>query len=86
MLILFSLLHAENIFVSNAFEIAAAMNTAQPGDSLIMRQGVWTDQRIIFEGNGEENKPIVLKAERPGFVILNGIEFFTGNLQIDHGG
>lgn len=65
-------LYAENFYVTSAAEIAATMKSAQPGDTLIMRQGVWTDQQIKFQGNGEEDNPIVLIAEKPGFVVLNG--------------
>ncbi len=72
LLVYFSMLHAGGILVSNAGDIADAMKTAQPGDTLVMRQGVWTDQRIIFQGQGAKDNPIVLKAEKPGFVILNG--------------
>lgn len=58
--------------VTSASDIAAAMKIAQPGDTLLMNRGVWTDQHIVFEGVGEEIQPIVLLAAEPGFVILNG--------------
>ncbi len=77
-LLIISLSHADTMWVSNAGEIANAMKTAQPGDTLMMRQGVWTDQNIIFQGQGAKDAPIVLKAEKPGFVILNG----TSSLRI----
>ena len=73
-----SCVRGENMFVSNAAEIKTAMTTVQPGDTLIMTRGVWTDQHIIFQGDGAENNPVVLRAERPGFVILNG----TSSLRI----
>ena len=60
------------ILVSSASDITSAMNTAVPGDTLIMRNGLWTDQRIVFSGNGTEQDNIVLKAATPGQVILNG--------------
>ena len=70
--VLLSTAWSANYPVSNALDISDAMKIAQPGDTLMMVQGVWTDQRIIFQGNGNEDNPIVLKAEKPGFVILNG--------------
>lgn len=64
--------NAKNYNVHNAVEIKNAMQTAQPGDTLIMASGLWTDQHIVFQGNGETGHPIVLRAETPGMVILNG--------------
>ncbi|MCF7804880.1 MAG: DUF5123 domain-containing protein [Candidatus Marinimicrobia bacterium] len=55
------------------------MGNAQPGDTLIMRNGYWTDQYIRYSGEGIEGAPIVLRAEDPGRVLLNG----TSVLRID---
>lgn len=81
LLILFLLpaaLLSTNYYVKSPSEITSAMNSAQPGDTLIMVNGVWTDARIIFKGTGAEGNPIVLRAETPGYVILNG----TSSLRI----
>jgi poly(beta-D-mannuronate) lyase len=48
------------------------MNIAQPGDTLVMKNGIWHNQNILFEGNGAEGDSILLRAETPGYVILNG--------------
>jgi len=64
--------------VSSAAEIRAIMSSAQPGDTLVMTNGVWTDERLVFQGDGAEDAPIVLCAETPGYVILTG----TSNLRI----
>jgi len=58
--------------VCSAAEIRSVMQMAQPGDTLVMCNGVWTNQPIVFEGDGEEGKPITLRAETPGQVILTG--------------
>jgi len=63
---------ASIIFVSNAAEIRAAMGSAQAGDTLVMRNGVWMSQDIIFEGHGAPDAPITLRAETPGQVLLTG--------------
>ena len=60
-------------FVSNADDIADAMETAQPGDTLIMRNGVWNNQEIDFVGLGAANNPITLRPETPGGVVLTGV-------------
>ncbi|MEO0588507.1 MAG: polysaccharide lyase 6 family protein, partial [Planctomycetota bacterium] len=58
--------------VSNASQIASAMNSAQPGDTIVMADGVWTNQRIDFAGIGTAGNPITLRPQTPGGVILNG--------------
>ncbi|WP_197530751.1 polysaccharide lyase 6 family protein [Bythopirellula polymerisocia] len=58
--------------VSSASQITTAMQTAQPGDTLIMTNGTWTNQQISFGGFGNSTNPITLRAETPGQVILNG--------------
>ncbi len=65
-------LFATEYFVSTASAIKSVMNYAQPGDTLTMTAGVWTDQRINFSGHGVEGDSILLRAEIPGRVLLNG--------------
>ena len=64
--------HAKDFYVLNASEIRTAMQSAQPGDTLTMANGVWTDQKIVFQGSGTATAPILLRAETPGYVIVNG--------------
>lgn len=58
--------------VADATEIAAAMKEAKPGDALVMSAGTWTNQDIVFTGEGLPDKPITLRAAAPGAVILDG--------------
>ncbi|RMH17309.1 MAG: hypothetical protein D6698_08490, partial [Gammaproteobacteria bacterium] len=60
-----------NVF--DADDIETAMQTAQPGDTLLMADGVWTDQVIRFAGIGAPGNPITLKPQTPGGVVLNGL-------------
>jgi poly(beta-D-mannuronate) lyase len=64
--------NGRKIRVNNTDDISEAMQSAKPGDTLVMQNGIWKDQKIVFEGNGTENNPIVLMAETPGSVILSG--------------
>lgn len=57
---------------SSAKEIREALKETLPGDTIIMLNGNWIDQEIKFETTGTEEKPIILKAEIPGKVILSG--------------
>lgn len=63
---------ATEFFVSNASEIAVALQSAEPGDVLTMANGYWTNQQVKFSGFGTASNPIRLRAETPGQVILNG--------------
>lgn len=63
---------AAELRVTSALAIQTAMQVAQPGDTLVMANGTWTNQQIDFEGFGTENNPITLRAETPGEVLLNG--------------
>jgi len=58
--------------VGTPAEIAAAARVAAPGDTLIMKNGTWTDAKIVLEAKGAENKPITLRAETPGKVVVTG--------------
>jgi poly(beta-D-mannuronate) lyase len=58
--------------VSSATDISQAISRAQPGDVLVMRDGVWTDQPIVFRGRGTVDKPITLRPKTPGQVTLAG--------------
>jgi len=58
--------------VNDAAEITRAMSRARPGDTLIMRDGAWVDQALVFQGQGTREKPITLRAATPGAVVLEG--------------
>lgn len=62
----------EVIRVKSASEISVAMFSARPGDTLLMENGTWVNQRISFVGHGTELNPIVLRAESLGSVVLTG--------------
>ena len=63
---------ARDFHVSSASDISIAMNSAQPGDVLIMANGVWTNQDIDFAGDGNASASITLRVETPGGVLLTG--------------
>lgn len=72
-IILFTLIcstYAERIIVTTAAAINNGTWTA--GDTIVMKSGTWTNQAISLKANGTALQPVVLKAESPGNVILNG--------------
>ncbi|MBU2946401.1 chondroitinase-B domain-containing protein [Zobellia uliginosa] len=62
----------EGVFVKNSTELNAAIETASPGDEIIMANGNWNDIQIKFVGYGNEKQPITLRAETAGKVHIGG--------------
>ncbi|MDW7692673.1 chondroitinase-B domain-containing protein [Flammeovirgaceae bacterium SG7u.111] len=60
------------IQVSNSEELTKAILNAKPGDEIIMANGDWDDISIRFSGKGTKQKPITLRAETLGGVIVQG--------------
>lgn len=61
-----------DIKVSNAEELEEAIKNAQPGDQIVMANGIWNDIQIRFTGKGTADKPITISAETPGEVYIQG--------------
>ena len=59
-------------FATTAGELRTAIAVSQPGDTVTMADGTWTDTPIIFDRNGVEGDSITLRAETPGGVVLTG--------------
>lgn len=58
--------------VASIEEFDAVVPALQPGDTVILANGLWTDVELVFKANGEAENPIKLTAENPGKVIING--------------
>ena len=58
--------------VTSAADIGNAALIVKPGDILVMSDGVWRDQPIVLRGKGTADKPITLRGDTPGKVILTG--------------
>ena len=63
---------------NNVEEFNEMVKNLQPGDSIVLANGVWRDAELVFEGKGTEEKPITLTVEDKGKVILEG----ASNLQL----
>ncbi len=72
LIIFTNMTEAKRYIVKSASEISSVMKNASPGDTLIMQKGIWSNQKIVFDGNGTDSANIYLIAEEPGQVILNG--------------
>lgn len=60
------------ILVNDIDELNKAIDSAVPGDQIIMANGVWKDVQIQFKGEGTAQNPIVIKAETSGQVFIEG--------------
>ncbi len=58
--------------VRNLDEFDAAVKKLRAGDELVMANGIWHDVELKFKAKGHKGKPIELKAEVPGKVIITG--------------
>ena len=47
-------------------EVGRALASADPGDTLFVRDGVWRDANLHWEGQGDAANPVVVAAEHPG--------------------
>ena len=74
LLILFSQLNAfaKDILVKNIAELNTAIKTANAGDAIVLANGTWKNVEILFETKGTATKPITLKAQQKGKVIITG--------------
>jgi poly(beta-D-mannuronate) lyase len=58
--------------IKNIEEFDLAVKEAQPNDVIVLANGEWKDTELLFEGYGTADKPITLRAEERGKVILTG--------------
>ncbi len=60
------------IIVRTQEEFAIAEKAVQPGDVIVLANGVWRDFDLVLEATGTAEHPIYLIAEDPGKVVLTG--------------
>ena len=62
----------KEILVHTPEDLESAIKNAHPGDEIVMSNKIWKDIRIKFYGKGTPEKPIIIKAETPGKVFIEG--------------
>ncbi len=63
---------AKERLVATQEEYKKAVKKLRPGDTIVLKNGVWKDFEVVFMGKGKKKKPITLTAETKGKVILSG--------------
>ncbi len=61
-----------NLLVADQAELKQAIKQSKPGQTIVMKNGVWSDIEIIFKAEGKKDAPIQLVAQNPGQVIISG--------------
>ncbi|MCF6296904.1 MAG: polysaccharide lyase 6 family protein [Flavobacteriaceae bacterium] len=62
----------ESILVNNVDEFNQAILEVQPGDVIVLANGIWNNTELLFEGHGTKENPITLTVEEKGKVSLEG--------------
>ncbi|MBX6360856.1 MAG: polysaccharide lyase 6 family protein [Acidobacterium ailaaui] len=68
---------ATNYLVRNIDEFNHYVKLLKPGDTITLANGIWKDVNLVFRANGTEKDSIVLQAQTPGKVILEGESTLT---------
>ena len=53
-------------------DLAPAVQSASPGDTIVVADGFYSDIALTLTGCGSEGRPVVIKAEHPGKVVISG--------------
>ncbi len=63
---------ARDIAIPDVGAFAAAAKVVQPGDTLVLQDGTWADARLKLHAEGTAEKPVTIKAQTQGRVVLTG--------------
>lgn len=67
-----SVISINKIEVSTIAELNNKIKSARPGDTIIVKNGIYSDAKIVLHAHGETEAPIIVKAETPGKVFIEG--------------
>ena len=68
----YSTAHAAEWSVASVDQLGNVVKQARPGDSIVIAKGTYDDAELLFAAEGTEDRPITLKAEAAGQVVLTG--------------
>jgi poly(beta-D-mannuronate) lyase len=65
---------AADVLVRNNAELISAINSAQPGDSIVLRNGIWSGINLNNHliPSGTASNPVNIRAQTPGQVVITG--------------
>ena len=65
-------LSAREFLVQDRAQLKIALQSVKAGDAVVLKNGDWTDTQILVSAGGETGKPVEVRAETPGGVVLRG--------------
>jgi len=83
---LFSQNQKNEVLVTTVTELNTAIRNAKPGQTIVMKDGIWKNAVIDFNSTATAAEPVTLSAQTPGKVILKGnsmLTFSKPNLIVD---
>ncbi|MGV3659793.1 MAG: polysaccharide lyase 6 family protein [Prosthecobacter sp.] len=63
---------AKEIFVTDVAAFGEAVQMVGAGDMLVLKNGTWADARLKLNAKGTAERPVTVKAETAGKVVLTG--------------
>jgi poly(beta-D-mannuronate) lyase len=63
---------ATNYLANDITHVNQFISKAKPGDTITLANGAWKNINLLFKANGNQNHPIVLAAQTPGQVKIEG--------------
>lgn len=63
---------AGNVLVNSISELNKTLKKAQPGDTISLSNGTYTNEKLVFHAIGTAENPIVIQAETIGQVFIEG--------------
>src|SRR3954453_4460147 len=63
---------ADHATVRSPAELKSATGVAKPGDEIVIADGQYVDQQVEINATGTAERPVVVRAQTPGRVILTG--------------
>lgn len=64
---------SRKVLVKNEEELKAANKKAQPGDTIELQNGTWSNMVMKLDATGTEKQPILFRAQTAGKVIFRGV-------------
>jgi len=68
----FAGLQAQTVRINDIREVQQAVRNATPGTEIVIANGIYENIRLVIHGTGTAERPIIVRAETPGQVILSG--------------
>ena len=73
------IIFAREILVATPAQLTASLTAVQPGDVITLKNGNWANVGIAVNRGGSPGHPVLIRAETPGQVMIDGSSFLEIN-------